>query len=138
MAVRLAGLTPRPRTFGYTHSSTSRRVLVYKCIYTNNVIGEITKFFSDGTFKYKDIPLPLFYCFLPGKSATVYMEVFKVLKSYIGNKRIIGMALDLKLSVINILKELFGNNVHLRLCFFHLRCRLSAKERYKLNLERRD
>ena len=40
------------------------------------------------------------------------------------------MALDLELS-INILKELFGDNVLLRFCFFHLRCRLSAKFREK-------
>ena len=63
--------------------------------------------------KYKGMSLPLFYCFLPGKSATVYMEVFKLLKSYIGNKRSIGMDLELEVSVINILKDLFGDNVQL-------------------------
>ena len=59
------------------------------------------------------------------------MEVFKVLKSHIGNERSIGIALDQEVSVINILKELFGDNVQLRLCFLNLRCCLSAKFREK-------
>ena len=68
-------------------------------------MAEITKFFVDGTFKccptpfaqlyiilgkYRNMSLPLYFCFLPGKSTTIYMEIFKVLKVCIGNKSVHG------------------------------------------------
>ena len=102
-------------------------------------------FFCDGTFKscpdpfaqvyiilgkYKELLVPLYYCFLPRKNIDIYREIFTVLKTSIGD-RPIAMALDLELSVDSNLKELFGRSIDIRLCFFHIRCQLDSQFREK-------
>ena len=41
------------------------------------------------------------------------------------------MALDLELSAVYTLKELFGISIDIRLCFYHFRCRFDSQFREK-------
>ena len=68
--------------------------------------------------------------FCPEKNIDIYRGIFTVLKTSIGD-RPIAMALDLELSVVSNLKELFGRSIDIRLCFFHFRCRLDSQFREK-------
>ena len=108
-------------------SGNIKRILMYKCTYTDDTLKEITKFLVDGTFKccpapfsqlfiilgiYKIMSLPLFNCFMPGKSTPLYIEIFKVLRDCIGKKKVF-IALDLELGVIRAFQQLFGVNLNL-------------------------
>ena len=118
---------------------------MYKCTYTERILPDDYKFFCDRTFKnyqdpfsqvyiilrkYKELSVPLYYCFLHGKNFDLYREIFKVQKNCIGDKHI-AIALDLELSVVYTLKELLGRSIDNRLCFYHFHSRLDNQFREK-------